>query len=80
MIIKIVINILKFFQIVENINNALITPQTVQKVHYFAKLKELLLYKSPNLLPKYIGDMMNFATDKHQDVKRALVGFIEELW
>ncbi|KAF7266373.1 hypothetical protein GWI33_020398 [Rhynchophorus ferrugineus] len=65
--------------VVENINNALIAPQASEKVHYFAKLKELLLYKSPNLLPKYISDMMNFATVKHQDVKRALVGFIEEL-
>ncbi|XP_030752389.1 symplekin [Sitophilus oryzae] len=65
--------------IVENINNALIAQQSTEKVHYFAKIKELLLYKSPNLLSKYLINILNFATEKHQDVKRALVGFIEEL-
>lgn len=65
---------------VENINNALISHQATDKVHYLAKVKELLLYKAPHLLPKYLPNVLGFVSDKQPDMKRNLVGFIEELW
>ncbi|XP_066261627.1 symplekin [Euwallacea similis] len=66
-------------EVVENINNALVSPQASEKVHFLAKVKELLLYKYPHLLLKYLPNVLGFVTDKQQDVKRNLVGFIEEL-
>lgn len=65
---------------VENINNALISQDTADKLRYLAKIKELLLYKAPHLLGKYLPNVLDFMSDKQQDVKRNLVGFIEELW
>lgn len=65
--------------VVENINNAIITQDVPEKLRAFAKIKELLLYKSAHLLPKYLNNVLNFATDKQSDVKRALVGFIEDV-
>ncbi|KAH1013541.1 hypothetical protein HUJ04_002523 [Dendroctonus ponderosae] len=65
-------------QIVEAINNILISGQVTEKVCHLAKLKELLLYKVPNLLPKYLPNVLGFVTDKHQDVKRNLKKYVRD--
>lgn len=51
-----------------------------EKMEYFYKIQEMLLRKSPNLLSKYLSNVLNFTTNKSGDIKKALVGFIEELW
>jgi symplekin len=61
------------------LNNAAVARSSSEKLEYFHKLKEVLLRKSPHLLQKFLPNILNFTTDKNGDIKRALVGFIEEL-
>lgn len=56
------------------------SPHTSERLENFHKIQEFLLRKSQNLLPEFISEVLNFATDKNADVKKALVGFIEEVW
>lgn len=63
----------------EWLNNALMASNNSTKLEYFYKIQEILVRKSPNLLTKYLPEVLNFTTDKSGDVKKALVGFIEEL-
>ncbi|CAG9771248.1 unnamed protein product [Ceutorhynchus assimilis] len=65
--------------IVETINNVLSSQDATHKVQQLAIIKELLLYKNPHLLSKYLSHVLEFVSDKHQEVKRNLVGFMEEL-
>ncbi|KAJ8916157.1 hypothetical protein NQ315_016296 [Exocentrus adspersus] len=65
--------------VTQYLNNAALTPDSAEKVSNFYKIQEILLRKSPNLLPKYLQNVLNFTTDRSADVKKALVGFIEEL-
>ncbi|KAL3281104.1 hypothetical protein HHI36_004328 [Cryptolaemus montrouzieri] len=60
-------------------NDAALSQNNQEKLEYFHKIQEILLRKSPNLLSKYLSNVLNFTTDKNLDVKKALVGFIEEL-
>ncbi|EFA02993.1 Symplekin-like Protein [Tribolium castaneum] len=61
------------------INSAAVSRSAAEKLEYFHKLQEVLIRKSPHLLPKFLQNMLNFTTDRNGDVKKALVGFIEEL-
>ncbi|KAF5275676.1 hypothetical protein FQA39_LY06788 [Lamprigera yunnana] len=49
-----------------------------EKVDLIHKLHEFLIRRVPNLLPKFLPDLLNLATDKSADIKKALVAFIEE--
>lgn len=53
---------------------------TAEKLELFHKIKEYLLRKSPGLLPEFIPSVLNFTTDKSADIKKTLVGFLEEAW
>ncbi|XP_063902796.1 symplekin isoform X2 [Zophobas morio] len=61
------------------INNAAVAHNATEKLEYLHKLQEVLIRKSPQLLQKFLPSILNFTTDKNGDVKKALVGFIEEL-
>lgn len=61
------------------LNNCLFETNSSDKLANFYKIQEILLRKSPNLISKYIQNVLNFTTDTSADIKKALVGFIEEL-
>ncbi|XP_060516392.1 symplekin [Cylas formicarius] len=65
--------------VVQYINNSLISTQVSEKVQNFCRIKELLLHRTPSLLSKYLVNVLNFATEKNPEIKKSLVGFIEEL-
>lgn len=44
------------------------------------KIQEVILHKNPALLPEFFSNMLDFVTSKDNEVKKALVGFIEEAW
>lgn len=51
-----------------------------ERLETIHKIQEVLLRKAPEMLPQFLPEVMNFITDKNADVRKALVGFIEELW
>ncbi|XP_044752882.1 symplekin isoform X2 [Coccinella septempunctata] len=64
--------------LVQWLNDIGLIESNTDKLEYFFKIQEMLLRKSPNLLPKYLSHVLNFTTNKSGDLKKALVGFIEE--
>ncbi|CAH1176158.1 unnamed protein product [Phaedon cochleariae] len=65
--------------VTEYLNNCGLAMEPADRLANFFKVQEILLRKSPFLLPKFLLDVLNFTTDKSAEVKKALVGFIEEL-
>ncbi|CAG9859181.1 unnamed protein product [Phyllotreta striolata] len=61
------------------LNDCMFETSSVKKSSSFFKIQEILLRKSPNLIPKYLQNVLNFTTDSSADIKKSLVGFIEEL-
>ncbi|XP_017776938.1 PREDICTED: symplekin [Nicrophorus vespilloides] len=58
-------------------NNAIMSPQEAS--NNLRKIQEVLLNKSPNLLPEYLDNILGqFTQSTNGDVKKVLVGFIEE--
>lgn len=62
------------------LNDAAYSQDNNEKVELFHKIQEYLVRKSPKLLGDFLPEVLNFATDRNADVKKALVGFIEEAW
>lgn len=62
------------------LNAAAVSQNTTERLESLHKTQEVLLHKIPQHLAQFIPDVMNFTTDKNQDVRKALVGFIEEIW
>ncbi|KAJ8979540.1 hypothetical protein NQ317_017688 [Molorchus minor] len=65
--------------VVQCLNDASLVQETSEKLNNFYKIQETLLRKTPSLLSKYLQHVLNFTTDRSADIKKALVGFIEEL-
>uniref|UniRef100_A0A6P7G6A9 Symplekin n=1 Tax=Diabrotica virgifera virgifera TaxID=50390 RepID=A0A6P7G6A9_DIAVI len=65
--------------VVQYINDCAYDSNSSLNVQTFFKIQEILLRKSPHLISKYLQNVLNFTTTKNQDIKKALVGFIEEL-
>ncbi|KAK4880146.1 hypothetical protein RN001_008292 [Aquatica leii] len=64
--------------IVQWINKATYSKNPNEKFDLIHKLQEFLIRKVPKLLPQFLSDLLDFATDKSADVKKAIVAFIEE--
>lgn len=65
---------------VEWINNATMATSTTEKVEFLRKVQEVLINKSPQLLMRLLPDLLGFTADRDGDVKKWLVGFIEDAW
>lgn len=52
------------------------------KVELITKIQEQVLRWAPakKFLEEVIDDVLVFGLDKNQDVKKTVVGFIEEVW
>ncbi|XP_074025533.1 symplekin scaffold protein [Leptinotarsa decemlineata] len=66
-------------QVTQYLNCCALAQEASEKVSYFFKIQEILLRKTPILLPKFLQNILNFTTERNPDIKKALVGFIEEL-
>lgn len=65
-------------KVVELLNNAAIMPKSADKIIDLKKVQELIVNKSPDLLDSFLDEMLAFQTDNSKDVKKFVVGFIEE--
>lgn len=66
----------------ENLNSLVACGSPSTKVELITKIKEQVLNYEPGMrvLEEVIDDLLAFTMDVNQEVKRAIVGFIEDLW
>lgn len=68
-------------RVVEWLNGAPIAgSSTADKNAMISKVQEVLLHTDPELLEEFIDDVLVYSQDTTQDVRRSVVGFIEETW
>lgn len=60
------------------LNNIGLSQDTAEKVELLHMIQEILLRKNPSLLLRFLHNVLNFVTERNQEVKKVLVGFIEE--
>uniref|UniRef100_A0AAQ5ZPI2 Symplekin n=1 Tax=Amphiprion ocellaris TaxID=80972 RepID=A0AAQ5ZPI2_AMPOC len=65
------------FQVVELLNQAALIP-TDEKLAVLKQVQELIINKDPSLLDNFLDEMIAFQTDKSIEVRKFVIGFIEE--
>lgn len=66
----------------ENVNELMIAGSAANKIELVTKIQEQVLKWAPamRVLDEVIDDVLALALDQNQDVKKSIVGFIEEVW
>lgn len=64
--------------VVELLNDASIATDPGERLDCLRKVQERILFKDPHLLDDWLDDVVRFFTDKSQDIRKWVVGFIEE--
>ncbi|GFO34652.1 symplekin [Plakobranchus ocellatus] len=64
--------------VVELLNNAAVMTKGADKIVNLKKAQELIVHKSSDLLDNFLDEMLAFQSDQSKDVKRFIVGFMEE--
>ncbi|KAK3928171.1 Symplekin [Frankliniella fusca] len=67
-----------FNKIVEWLNEANTSTDQKLKVGNIAKVQEVLINQAPQLLESFLDDVLAFQSDRSMEVRRSVVGFIEE--
>ena len=68
------------FQIVELLNTAATQADEQSKVDSLIKIQELIIHQEPGLLDNFLDEVTAFQHDHSTDVRKTIVGFIEEAW
>lgn len=66
----------------ENLNNLLTASSASIKIELVTKIQEQVLKWAPamRVLEEVIDDILAVSLDQNQDVKKSIIGFIEEVW
>jgi hypothetical protein len=66
----------------ENLNQLLTASSPSTKIELVTKIQEQVLKWAPamRVLEEVIDDVLALCLDQNQDVKKAIAGFIEEVW
>ncbi|XP_034233611.1 symplekin [Thrips palmi] len=67
-----------FNKIVEWLNEATSSTDPKLKTENIHKIQEIILNQNPHLLDSFLDDVIAFQSDRTMEVRRAVVGFIEE--
>lgn len=78
--LQIVYRTILCFQITQWFNELITAPANSEKIETFHKIQEYLIRKATDLLPDFLQDILNLTTSKSGDIKKALIGCIEEIW
>lgn len=62
------------------LNEAAVAPDEKTKLDLLYKVKEVLLYQEPKLLPQFINDVIAYQHDHKTKIRKFVVGFIEDCW
>lgn len=57
-----------------------VTTDSNDKVTIFRKIQEYLLHKAVDLLPEFLQNILDLATNKCVEIKRGLASFLEKIW
>ena len=68
------------FQVVALLNKASLTSSDNEKIENLYKVQELVINKQPELLDSFNDEVVAFQTDRSADVRKCVVGFMEEAW
>lgn len=71
-------NEIAFNKIVEWLNEATTSTDPKLKAENIHKIQEILVNQNPHLLDSFLDDVIAFQSDRTMEVRRAVVGFIEE--
>lgn len=50
-----------------------------KRANLLRKIIEVLLHQGSQMIPVYMENILSFVSDKSTDVKKQVIGFIEEL-
>lgn len=64
--------------VVSLLNNAAVMMKSTEKIANLRKVQELIVHKSSELLDNFLDEMLAFQSDQSKDVKRFIIGFMEE--
>lgn len=64
-------------KVVELLNHAALIPAE-EKLNVLKQVQELIINKEPSLLDNFLDEMIAFQTDKSIEVRKFVIGFIEE--
>jgi hypothetical protein len=66
-------------QIVEWLNQASLATDS-SKTDYLRRVQEIIINKDASLLDNFLDEVLGFQNDRVGDVRKFIVGFIEEAW
>lgn len=67
-------------QVIEYLNKTSFLPSEKEKVDTLAKVQELVIHFDRTLLDAFYEEIVAFQNDRNADVRKFVVGFIEEAW
>ncbi|XP_076061813.1 symplekin scaffold protein isoform X2 [Oratosquilla oratoria] len=65
-------------RVVELLNQATLLTSEKEKISNLSQVQELIVHKEPQLLDSFYEEVAVFQTDRNSDVRKYVVGFIEE--
>ncbi|XP_069500751.1 symplekin isoform X2 [Ambystoma mexicanum] len=65
-------------KVVDLLNHAALATSNDGKINILKQVQELIVNKDPNLLDNFLDEMIAFQSDKSIDVRKFVIGFIEE--
>ncbi|XP_071796722.1 symplekin-like [Asterias amurensis] len=65
-------------RVIELINQAHLMTKDAQKIAHLKHVQELIVHKDPTLLDNFLDEVLQFQLDKSADVRKFVIGFIEE--
>ncbi|XP_047473127.1 symplekin-like isoform X1 [Penaeus chinensis] len=65
-------------RVVELLNTAAFLPSEKERIGQLVQVQELIIHREPDLLDSFFEEVAAFQTDRNSDVRKFVVGFIEE--
>ncbi|RZF35803.1 hypothetical protein LSTR_LSTR009219 [Laodelphax striatellus] len=65
-------------KVVEWINEASLVSDTNRKIELLRMVQEFIIHKEPHILDNFLHEVVGFQIDKNAEVRKFIVGFIEE--
>ncbi|KAK7480355.1 hypothetical protein BaRGS_00028402 [Batillaria attramentaria] len=65
-------------RVVELLNQASLLGNDTDKISNLRQVQELIIHKDPDLLDNFLDEMIAFQNDRSVDVKKCIIGFMEE--
>ena len=68
------------FKVVELLNKASLENDAQGKLDCIIQIQECVIHREPALLDSFLDEILAFQHDRSVDVRKAIIGFMEEAW